>query len=123
MAKILSNVGMMQLAKLMSNERSQLQEIVNMCQNKYSPEGNGPQKSMWTVCLGSGGKGDIFRGSGRLLGPLAWHAVDHSLDSVVYSRKPNPRTEKLFCLYQTLPSCAMEIALSRSGASTTMRLS
>ena len=42
-------------------------DYMSMTTNKYSPEGKGPQKSMWTVCQGSGGKGDIWRGSGWLL--------------------------------------------------------
>ena len=50
-------------------------EYAPMTTIKYSPEGKGPQKSMWTVCQGSGGKGVIWRGSGWLLGPLAWHAM------------------------------------------------
>ena len=58
------------------------------------------------VCQESGGKGDIRRGSGWLLGPLISLAcntlVNHSLDSVVYSWKPHLFTEELFCLYQTL---------------------
>ena len=31
-------------------------EYALMTTNKYSPEGKGPQKSMWMVCQGSGGK-------------------------------------------------------------------
>ncbi len=33
--------------------------------DKYSPVGNGPQKFTRTVCHGSGGRGDIWSGSGR----------------------------------------------------------
>ena len=53
---------------------------------------------------------------------LACNAVlDYSLDSVVYSWKPNLFTKKLLRLYQT--SCAIDTALSRKAAGTTIRLS
>ena len=39
-----------------------------------SPVGKEPQKSMWTMCHGVGGNGDICSGSGFVMGPLAWQA-------------------------------------------------
>lgn len=55
------------------------QEYASMITNKYSPVGSGPQKSMFSVCHGLGGKGDMWRGYGCFLGPLVWHARQFSI--------------------------------------------
>ena len=113
----------------MSNEQSTSgnREYASMATNKYSPEGKGPQKSMWTVCQGSGGKGDIWRGSGWLLGPLTWHAMQFLIILCTVSSIPgNQIFSRRSCFVFTRPwwpSCAIDTALSRRAAGTTIRLS
>ena len=59
-----------------------------MIMKRYSPVGNGPQKSTWTVCHGSGGRQDIYNGSGQFSGPLAWHATHFSIACFILSSIP-----------------------------------
>ena len=95
--------------------------------NKYSPEGKGPQMSMWTVWQESGGKGDIWRGSGWLLGPLAWHAMQFLIILWAVSSIPGNRIfSQRSCFVFTRPwwpSCAIDTALLRRAAGMTIWLS
>ena len=85
--------------------------------NRYSPVGNGPQKSIWTVCQGSDGNGNIWRGSGWSPELLAWQAMHLSnfyftlssiLGNQIFSQS------NLLCLHQTLMAfSAIDIALSQ----------
>ena len=128
--KILSNFGMIQAADVVPTMSiSANREYASITTSKYSPEGRGPQKSMWTVCQGSGGKGDIWRRSGRLLGSFSWHAMHLSIIFLTTSSIPGKQIfSQHSCLVFTKPwwpswSCAIEISLSRSAAGTIMQLS
>ena len=85
--------------------------------DRYSPVGNGPQKSIWTVCQGSGGNGDIWRGSGWSPELLAWQAMHlpnfyFTLSSILGNQIFSQ--SNLLCLHQTLMAfSAIDIALSQ----------
>ena len=97
-----------------------------MTTNKYSPVGNGPQKSMWTVHHGSGGRGDIWRGSGRFSGSLAWHKTHWFIISFtswsIFGNHIFSRNNFLVFTRPWWPSWAMDMALWRSEFGITMRL-
>lgn len=94
--KILSNFGVTQLADVERTiSTSGNHEYASMITNKYSPEGKGPQNSMWTVCQGSGVKGDIWRESGWILGLLAWHATHLSI--ILFTASSIPENQIFSC--------------------------
>ncbi len=71
-ANIPSNFGIVDLADVdVTISTSGYLLYASMTTSKYSPVGNGPKKSMFTVCHGAGGNFVIFNGSGRAAGPVA----------------------------------------------------
>ena len=72
MAKIRSIFGIVALTDVdRTISTSGYREYASIAANKCSPVGNGPQKSTCIICHGSGGSGDICKGSGLFSGPLA----------------------------------------------------
>ena len=56
--------------------------------------GNGPQKSIWMVCQGSGGSEDICNGSGLFCKPLAWHGIHLLIYFLINPGKPHFFSDK-----------------------------